>query len=101
MQTQAVEATGLLMQCRMNSTLVPADRTATSALVQAVTARRLVWTHKLPAIVQMLKLLTASLVINVASMLVVLTLALRMRSHQEQITSSSERDRFEEYNAFK
>jgi hypothetical protein len=101
MQMQAVEATGLLMQYRMNSTLVPADRIATSALVQAATARRLVWTHKLPAIVQMLKLLTASLVINVANMLVVLTPALRMRSRQERITSRSERDRFEDLGASK
>ena len=92
MQTLAVEATGLLMQYRMNSTLVQADRTATSALAQVATARRLVSMLKLAAIVQMLKLLTASLVINVVNMLVELTLELRIRSHQGLITFSSERD---------
>ena len=92
MQTLVVEATGLLMQYRMNSTLVPADRTATSALVQVATARRLVSMLKLAAIVQRLKLLTASLVINVVNMLVELTLELRIRSHQELITFSFEKD---------
>jgi len=92
MQTLVVEATGLLMQYRMNSTLVPADRTATSALVQVATARRLVSMLKLAAIVQRLKLLTASLVINVVNMLVELTLELRIRSHQEMITFSFEKD---------
>jgi hypothetical protein len=81
----------------MNSMLVPADRIATSALVLAATknmknSRRLARTHKLPAIVQMLKLLTASLVTNVVNMLAVLTLA--------RITFSSERERIEKLNSW-
>lgn len=69
MQTVAVEATGLPMQFRTNSTPVPADRTATSALAQAATARKLASMPKLAATVMLPKLPTVSLVITAANTL--------------------------------
>ena len=94
----AVEATGLLMQSRMNSTLVPADRTATSALAQTDTARKLAPPPKLAAAVLSPRPLTASLVTPVANTLAEPTLELRSYSHQEQmmmIGFRRDRDRWE------
>ena len=93
MQTVAVEATGLPMQFRMSSTLVPVDRTATSALAQTATARKLAPPPKLAAAVLLPRPLTASRAIPVANTLVEPTLELRTCSHQEQISSSCEVDR--------
>ena len=93
MQTVAVEATGLPMQFRMSSTLVPADRTATSALAQTASARKLAPPPKLAAAVLLPRPLTASLVIPVANTLAEPTLTPRSCSHQERI-SSCERERW-------
>lgn len=83
MQTVAVEAMGLPMQSRMSSTLVPADRTATSALAQKATARKLASMLKLAATVILHMLPTPSLVINVANTLVEPKLELRISSQLE------------------
>lgn len=91
----AVEATGLPMQSRMNNTLVPADRTATSALAQTATARKLAPPPKLAAAVLSPRPLTASLVTTVANTLAEPTLELRSCFHQEQMSFRRDRDRWE------
>jgi len=78
MQTVTVEAMGPPMQFRMSSTLVPADRTATSALAQTATARKAAPPPKLTAAPLVPRPLAALLVMNSANTLLEPTLTLRI-----------------------